>query len=94
MQVFLNGAAWESNPPTDGLRRFSGFEALLRKVHLRTEAGFRPASVRLDAVRSRKTQYQFQYQVRPGLWLAVDRTARSSQASHRWEASAHMGQCW
>jgi hypothetical protein len=36
------GAAQESNLPTDGLRRLTGFEGLLRKVHLRTEAGFRP----------------------------------------------------
>jgi hypothetical protein len=39
---FLNGAAQESNLPNDGLRRLTGFEALLEKLHLRTEAGFLP----------------------------------------------------
>jgi hypothetical protein len=38
----LNGAAQESNLPSVGLPRLTGFEGLLRKVHLRTEAGFRP----------------------------------------------------
>jgi hypothetical protein len=38
----LSGAAQESNLPSVGLPRLTGFEDLLRKVHLRTEAGFRP----------------------------------------------------
>jgi hypothetical protein len=37
-----SGAAQESNLPSDGLRRLTGFEGLLRKVQLSTEAGFRP----------------------------------------------------
>jgi hypothetical protein len=47
----LNGAAQESNLPSVGLPRLTGFEALLRNVHLRTEAGFGPASVLLRAGR-------------------------------------------
>jgi hypothetical protein len=35
-----------------GYTGFAGFEALLRKVRPGTEAGFRPRSVRLRAVRS------------------------------------------
>jgi hypothetical protein len=42
MQEFLDGAAQESNLPSVGLPRLTGFEGLLRKVQLRTEAGFRP----------------------------------------------------
>ena len=40
--LFLSGAAQESNLPSVGLPRLTGFEGLLPKVHLRTEAGFRP----------------------------------------------------
>ena len=35
---FWSGAAQESNLPTDGLRRLTGFEALLEKDQLRSEA--------------------------------------------------------
>jgi hypothetical protein len=45
------GAAQESNLPSVGLPRLTGFEALLRKVHLRAEAGFRPRFSRPDAAR-------------------------------------------
>src|SRR5215218_2299655 len=51
----LSGAAQESNLPSDGLRRLTGFEGLLRKVQLSTEAGFDPASAPLGAVRSAET---------------------------------------
>jgi hypothetical protein len=37
-----DGAAQESNLPSVGLPRLTGFEALLRTVHLRIETGFRP----------------------------------------------------
>ncbi len=54
-----DGAAQESNLPSDGLRRLTGFDGLLGRVHLRTEAGFRPCfrSCRCREVRS--GQYQF-----------------------------------
>jgi hypothetical protein len=39
---FVDGAAQESNLPSVGLPRLTGFEDPLRRVHLRTEAGFRP----------------------------------------------------
>jgi hypothetical protein len=41
-RYLIDGAAQESNLPSDGSRRLTGFEALLRNVHSRTEAGFRP----------------------------------------------------
>jgi hypothetical protein len=40
--VFLNGAAQESNLPSVGLPRLTGFEGLLTYLQLAPEAGFRP----------------------------------------------------
>ena len=42
MRPVPDGAAQESNLPSVGLPRLTGFEGLLRTVRLRTEAGFRP----------------------------------------------------
>jgi hypothetical protein len=46
-----------------GYTGFAGFEGLLRKAHLRTEAGFRPRFSPSRCGQVRSGRYQFRYQV-------------------------------
>ena len=75
------GAAQESNLPSDGLRRLTGFEALLRKVHLRTEAGFRPRFSPSKCGEVRSDRYQFRYQVIRLPWPIAQASRESKRAT-------------
>src|SRR6266498_621646 len=67
-----------------GRLRLANFKGLLRKVHLRTEAGFWPRFHAASAVRWRSGQYQFEYQVREGVThsRARERTTQAGSNSH------------
>jgi hypothetical protein len=58
------GAAQESNLPSRVLPRLTGFEALLRKVHFGTEAGFSAPLQSFYVQGGSLRSGQFQYQVR------------------------------
>jgi hypothetical protein len=59
----LSGEEQESNLPSVGLPRLTGFEDPLRRVHLRTEAGFRPRFSPSRCGEVRSDRYQLRYQV-------------------------------
>jgi hypothetical protein len=84
-------AAQESNLPSVGLPRLTGFEALLRNVHSRTEAGFRPRFSPSRCGEVRSDQYQFQYQVFDVARHAVARTCGPSTPSLSMEVSGPEG---
>ena len=89
---FLSGAAQESNLPSVGLPRLTGFEGLLRKVQPSTEAGFRPRFSPSRCGEERWDRYQFRYQV--GTRQLVRQRAVTVPMSRVVRALLHRADWW